>query len=257
MIQCVGSRNDEFPACSRVCCSAAVKNSLSLKEINPDTQIVVLYRDVRTFGFKELYYLEARRKGVMFFRFIPEEKPEVSRVDDRLAVDFTDRTSHQAFRFEPDIVVLSSGIRPNDGAEGIGRLLKLPRTKEGFFLEAHVKLRPVEFDSPGIYLAGTAHKSAGQQAVKILCREKIQTLAAVATVDTDRCVACLACVRQCPFHVPFINKEGVSEILTSDCRGCGVCTAVCPRRAITLKHSTDDQIDAKIDALLEPQPPGA
>ena len=264
MIQCVGSRNEEFPACSRVCCSAAVKNSLALKEINPDSQIVVLYRDVRTFGFKELYYLKARRKGVMFFRYIPEEKPEVSRTDGRLVADFTDRSSHQAFRFEPDIVVLSSGIRPNEGAEGVARLLKLPRSEEGFFLEAHVKLRPLEFDSQGIFLAGTGHsprfisesitmaKSAGQQAVKVLCREKMQTLAAVATVDVDRCVACLACVRECPFHVPFINDEGVSEISPSGCRGCGVCTAVCPRRAITLKHSTDDQIHAKIDALLEP-----
>jgi heterodisulfide reductase subunit A2 len=263
MIQCVGSRNEEFPACSRVCCSAAVKNSLTLKELNPDSQIAVLYRDVRTFGFKELYYLKARRKGVMFFRYIPEEKPEVSKSDDRLVVDFTDRSSHQAFRFEPDIVVLSSGIRPHEGAEEVARILKLPRTEEGFFLEAHVKLRPVEFDSKGIFLAGTAHsprfisesitmaKSAGQQAVKILCREKMKTLAAVAEVDPDKCAACLACVRECPFGVPFINEDGVSEISPAGCRGCGVCTAVCPRRAITLKHSTDDQLNAKIDALLE------
>jgi heterodisulfide reductase subunit A-like polyferredoxin len=236
---------------------------LALKEINPDSQVVVLYRDVRTFGFKELYYLKARQKGVMFFRFIPEEKPEVSKTDDRLVVDFTDRSSHQAFRFEPDIVVLSSGIRPHDGAEAVARILKLPRTEEGFFLEAHVKLRPVEFDSQGIFLAGTAHsprfisesitmaKSAGQQAVKILCREEMQTLAAVAEVDPEKCAACLACVRECPFRVPFINEEGVSEISPSGCRGCGVCTAVCPRRAITLKHCTDDQMEAKIDALLE------
>jgi heterodisulfide reductase subunit A2 len=263
MIQCVGSRNEGFPACSRVCCSAAVKNSLTLKEINPDSQVVVLYRDVRTFGFKELYYLKARQKGVMFFRYIPEEKPEVSRADDRLVVDFTDRSSHEAFRFEPDIVVLSSGIRPHEGAEAVARILKLPRTEEGFFLEAHIKLRPVEFDCQGIFLAGTAHsprfisesitmaKSAGQQAVKILCREKMQTLAAVAEVDPEKCAACLACVRECPFRVPFINEEGVSEISPSGCRGCGVCTAVCPRRAITLKHCTDDQMDAKIDALLE------
>jgi heterodisulfide reductase subunit A2 len=264
MIQCVGSRNPDFALCSRVCCSAAVKNALTLKEINPDAQVVVLYRDMRTFGFKELYYLEARKKGVLFFRYIPEENPEVSKCDDRLVLDFTDRSSHESFRFEPDIVVLSSGMRPHEGAEELARILKLPRTGEGFFLEAHVKLRPVEFDSRGVFLAGTAHsprfisesitmaKSAAQQAVKILCRETMQTLAAVAEVDPEKCVACLACVRECPFHVPIINEEGVSEISPTGCRGCGVCTAVCPRRAISLKHSTDDQLNAKIDALLEP-----
>jgi heterodisulfide reductase subunit A2 len=263
MIQCVGSRNPDFALCSRVCCSAAVKNALTLKEINPDAQVVILYRDVRTFGFKELYYLKARRKGVMFFRYIPEEAPEVWSNDGRLVVDFTDRSSHEAFRFEPDMVALSSGIRPHEGAQEVARILKLPRTEEGFFLEAHVKLRPVEFDSKGIFLAGSAHsprflsesitmaKSAGQQAVQILCREKMQTLAAVAEVDPDKCVACLACVRECPFQVPVINEEGVSEISPTGCRGCGVCTAVCPRRAITLKHSTDDQLNAKIDAFLE------
>jgi heterodisulfide reductase subunit A len=262
MIQCVGSRDPGFPACSRVCCSAAVKNSLRLKEINPAAQIVVLYRDVRTFGFKELYYLKARQQGVLFFRYIPEERPEVSKNEGRLVVDFTDRGTHEDFRFEPDVLVLSSGMRPHEGAEEMARLLKLPRTEEGFFLEAHVKLRPVEFASQGVFLAGTAHsprflseaitmaQCAGQQATKILSREEMRTLAAVAVVDPERCTACLACVRTCPFQVPVINEEGVSEISASGCRGCGVCTAVCPRRAITLKHGTDDQMNAKIDALL-------
>ncbi|MEW6668622.1 MAG: FAD-dependent oxidoreductase [Thermodesulfobacteriota bacterium] len=262
MIQCVGSREPGFPACSRVCCSAAVKNALRLKEINPAAQVLILYRDVRTFGFKELYYLKARQKGVLFFRYIPEERPRVSKDDGRLVVDFTDRGSHQGFRFEPDLLVLSSGMRPHQAAEDLARLLKLPRTEEGFFLEAHVKLRPVEFASQGIFLAGTAHsprflsetitmaQAAGQQAAKILSREEMRTLAAVAQVDPDRCIACLACVRSCSFQVPVINEDGVSEISPSGCRGCGVCASVCPRRAITLRHSTDDQINAKIDALL-------
>jgi len=263
MIQCVGSRNEDFSMCSRVCCSAAVKNSLQLKEINPDAQIVVLYRDVRTFGFKELYYLKARKKGVLFFRYIPEEKPVVFDDDGQLSVHFSDRSSQEDFRVEPDLVVLSAGIRPSEGTAQIGSLLKLPRTGEGFFLEAHVKLRPVDFASPGIFLAGLAHsprfieetltmaKSAGQQVLKILSREEMKTSPAVAHVDPDKCAACLVCVRECPFDAPFINREGVSEIPPSACQGCGICVAECPARAITLKHSTDDQILSKVDALLE------
>ena len=262
MIQCVGSRNESFPFCSRVCCSAAVKNSIKLKELNPRAQVIVLYRDLRTFGFKEIHYLKARKMGVLFFRYIPEEQPEVYRKDGRLIVDFNDRSSHQDFRVEPDLVVLSAGIRPNAGAEPISRLLKLSRTGEGFFLEAHVKLRPLDMATPGIFLAGLAHsprfikesiimaKGAAQQAVKILCREQMTTPAAVAEVDTNLCAACLACVRCCPFGAPFINADGVSEIPPSDCRGCGICICECPARAITLKHSSDEQINAKIDGLL-------
>jgi heterodisulfide reductase subunit A-like polyferredoxin len=263
MIQCVGSREPDFPYCSRVCCSAAVKNSIKLNEMNPNAQIIVLYRDVRTFGFKELYYLKARKKGVLFFRYIPEEKPEVYDDHGKMIVDFTDRSSHQDFRVEPDLVVLSSGIRPDEGAKQIARLLKLPVTDEGFFLEAHVKLRPVEFATSGVFLAGLAHsprfieetitmaKSAGQQAMKILCKKEITTSAAIAEVDPDKCAACLVCVRICPYGAPFINKEGVSQIPPSSCMGCGICVSECPAKAIVLKHWTDDQLLAKIDALLE------
>jgi heterodisulfide reductase subunit A-like polyferredoxin len=201
---------------------------------------------------------------VLFFRYIPEEQPEVIDDDDgKLIVDFTDRSSHRDFRVEADLVVLSAGIRPNSGSEQIAKLMKLPRTAEGFFMEAHVKLQPMEFASPGIFLAGLAHsprfipeavamaKGAAQQAVKILCREEMSTPATVAVVDPERCAACLACVRSCPFQAPFINTEGVSEIPPAKCRGCGICVAECPARAIILKHSTDDQIEAKIDALLQ------
>jgi heterodisulfide reductase subunit A len=263
MIQCVGSREPDFPYCSRVCCSAAVKNSIQFKEMNPDAQVIVLYRDVRTFGFKELYYLKARQKGVLFFRYIPEEKPLVYDDTGRLIVDFTDRSSHQDFRVEPDLVVLSAGIRPGEGARQVSRLLKLPTVDEGFFLEAHVKLRPVEFASSGVFLAGLAHsprfieesvtmaKSAGQQAMKILCKEKLTTSGAIAEVDAEKCASCLICVRVCPYGAPFINKEGVSEIPPSECMGCGICPSECPAKAIELKHSTDDQLLSKIDALLE------
>ena len=262
MIQCVGSREPGFSYCSRVCCSAAVKNGIKLKEMNPGVNVIVLYRDIRTFGFKELYYLKSRQQGVLFFRYTPEEKPMVYNVDGKLIVDFTDRSSHQDFRVEPDMVVLSSGIRPDEGSRQIARLLKLPTTDEGFFLEAHVKLRPVEFASSGIFLAGLAHsprfikesitmaKSAAQQAIKILCKEMMTTSAAIAEVDPDKCVACLICVRVCPYGAPFINGDGVSEIPPSACMGCGICISECPAKAIVLKNCTDDQLLASIDALL-------
>jgi len=218
---------------------------------------------MRTFGFKELHYLKARKKGVLFFRYVPEDKPEVYDEGGSLTVDFTDRSSHQDFRVEPDLLVLSAGIRPNENAKQIASLMKLPLTGEGFFLEAHVKLKPVEFVTPGVFLAGLAHsprfieetvtmaKSAGQQAMKILCKKEMTTSAAIAVVDADRCAACLACVRCCPFGVPFINPDGVSEIPPSTCMGCGICTSECPARAISLNHTTDDQITAKIDSLLD------
>jgi heterodisulfide reductase subunit A2 len=263
MIQCVGSRNETFAYCSRVCCSAAVKNAIALKDINPDIQVVILYRDLRTFGFKELYYLEARRKGVLFFRFIPDEAPVVYDDHGQLVVDFTDRSSHQEFRITPDIVTLSTGIRPALDNEKLARLLKLSRTPEGFFMEAHVKLRPVEFPTAGIFLAGLAHsprfadeavamaKCAAQQAIKVLCQDKMKTSATFAVVDPDLCTACLACVRICPFGAPFINREGISEIVPAKCQGCGMCPSECPARAITLRHSTDHQTVAEIDAFLD------
>ncbi len=263
MIQCVGSRSETFPACSRVCCAAAVKNSLRLKELNPEAQVIVLYRDLRTFGFMELYYLKARKTGVLFFRFIPQEGPEVFRQDGKLTVDFTDRSAHRNFRVEPDLVVLSAGIRSSERSRDLERLLKLPRTGEGFFLEAHVKLRPTDFASPGIFLAGLAHsprfikeslimaQGAAQQAVKILSCKEQSTSGAVAVVDPARCAACLVCVRVCPFGAPFINAEHVSEIPPSACRGCGICVCECPAQAIALRHARDEQLNAAIDGLLE------
>ena len=263
MIQCVGSRNEEFPYCSRVCCTSAVKNAIDLKKANPDIQIVVLYRDLRTFGFKELFYEEARKKGVLLFRFIPQDGPKVYKDDGQLIIDFTDRSSRRPFRILPDLLVLSAGMRPAKDSEEVARLLKLSRTNEGFFMEAHVKLRPVESTAGGIFLAGLAHsprfadeavtmaKCAAQQATKILCKKRMPTSPAVAVVDPDLCTACLVCVRVCPFDAPFINKDGVSEIPPAKCQGCGICPSECPAQAITLKHSTDRQICAKIDALLE------
>ena len=262
MIQCVGSRNNQFPSCSRVCCATALKTSLRLKDLNPDTQIIILYRDLRSFGMNELYYLKARTKGILFFRYIPESPPEVLK-EKELEVRFLDRSSRQHYTVKPDLIVLSAGIRPNQGTHEVAELLKLPRINTGFFQEAHIKLRPVEFALPGIYLAGLAHsprfvdesvtmaKAAAAHAAKVLCLDEMTTPATVAVVDPEKCAACLICVRTCPFGAPFINQEGVSEIRPSQCMGCGNCVSECPAKAIELLHWTDEQISEQIDGLLE------
>jgi heterodisulfide reductase subunit A len=262
MIQCVGSRNDSFPSCSRVCCATALKTSLRLKDLNPEMQIIVLYRDLRSFGMNELYYLKARTKGILFFRYIPENPPQLLKKRD-LELRFLDRSSRQHYLVKPDLVVLSAGIRPNPDALAVAELLKLPRLNTGFFQEAHIKLRPVEFALPGIYLAGLAHsprfveecvtmaKAAATHAAKVLCQDQMTTPATVAVVDPTKCAACLICVRTCPFGAPFINQEGVSEIRPSQCMGCGNCVSECPAKAIELLHWTDKQLNEQIDGILE------
>ncbi|MFN3535217.1 MAG: FAD-dependent oxidoreductase, partial [Desulfatiglandales bacterium] len=157
MIQCVGSRNEEFPQCSRVCCGTAVKNALRLKDIKPSLQVIVLYRDLRTYGSNELYYLKARKAGVLFFRYIQENPPRVETEGDSLVVTFLDRGSRERFLVRPDMVVLSAGVRPNPHSQELSEVLKLPKNQVGLFQEAHIKLRPVEFSTPGIFLAGMAH----------------------------------------------------------------------------------------------------
>jgi len=260
MIQCVGSRNQERPNCSRTCCATAVKNALKLKELNPGTEITILYRDVRTYGLAEPYYAKAREKGVLFVRYEPEEKPEVKKDGENLTVSFLDKVIRERIDITPDLVVLSAATHARDN-EDIASVLKLPRTLEGFFLEAHMKLRPVDFPSDGMYLAGGAHgpklitetisqaSAAASRACTILSKEKMMVGGIVAVVDGERCAACLTCVRVCPYEVPVINIEGAAEIDLAKCKGCGSCAAECPARAIDLMHYRDPQLWAKAKAM--------
>jgi heterodisulfide reductase subunit A-like polyferredoxin len=260
MIQCVGSRNEERPNCSRTCCATAVKNALKLKELNPETEITVLYRDVRTYGLAEPYYAKAREKGVLFVRYEPEAKPEVKKDGQKLTVSFMDKVIREQMEIAPDLVVLSSATHARDN-EDIALALKLPRTLEGFFLEAHMKLRPVDFPSDGMYLAGGAHgpklitetisqaSAAASRACTILSKEKMMVGGVIAVVDADRCAACLTCVRVCPYEVPVINIEGAAEIDVTKCKGCGSCSAECPAMAIELMHFREPQLWAKAKAL--------
>jgi heterodisulfide reductase subunit A-like polyferredoxin len=260
MIQCVGSRNAERPNCSRTCCATAVKNALKLKELNPETEITVLYRDVRTYGLAEPYYAKAREKGVLFVRYEPEEKPEVKKDAQKLTVSFTDKVIRERIEIAPDLVVLSAATHARNNDE-VASAMKIQRTLEGFFLEAHMKLRPVDLATDGMYLAGGAHgpklitetisqaSAAAARACTILSKEKMMVGGVIAVVDGERCAACLTCVRVCPYDVPVINIEGEAEIDPAKCHGCGSCSAECPAMAIELMHFREPQLWAKANAL--------
>jgi len=264
MIQCVGSRCPENPNCSRICCQSAVKNALRLLDLNPGIQISVLYRDMRTYGFQEDAYRHARERGVLFFRFEEMDKPLVEADGDRVKVSFTDPILGRKMTLSADSLALSTGlIADEEGTEDLAMVFRLARTPDGFFLEDHVKLRPVDLPVPGFFVAGTAHspktiresiaqaQAAAGRAQTLLARNVINLGAAVARVDGKKCAACLICVRACPFHVPFINADGTSEIDPAKCHGCGVCAAECPAKAIQLMQYEDDHLMAKLDGLLE------
>jgi heterodisulfide reductase subunit A-like polyferredoxin len=262
MIQCVGSRNDEHPNCSRVCCQSAVKNALHIKDLNPDANVYILYRDIRMYGLLEDYYTEARKRGIIFVRYHKDNPPAVEASDDALMITFKDHVLERDIRVPANLLALSAGMVPED-TEELSSILKLPRDEDGYFIEAHVKLRPVDVANEGIFLCGTAHSpklisetisqamAAASRATTFLSQSEITLSAVTAKVDQERCAACLICVRACPYNVPRINEEGVSEIDEAMCHGCGICAAECPAKAIELNWYEDDQIISKVDALLE------
>lgn len=264
MIQCVGSREPGNPNCSRICCQSAIKNALRMKTLNPDMQIYILNRDIRTYGFQEDFYREARQQGVQFIRYEPERRPDVRAGQDGMVVSVYDDILGCRLEISADAVVLSTGLIADDETtEELSVLFHLPRTDDGYFLEDHVKLRPTDMSVRGIFLAGTAHapktiresitqgQAAAGRALTMLAKQWINLGAAVAKVDGAKCSACLVCVRACPYNVPFINAEGYSEIDPAKCHGCGICAADCPARAIQLMQYEDDQILAKLDGLFE------
>ncbi|MFX1378904.1 MAG: FAD-dependent oxidoreductase [Promethearchaeota archaeon] len=273
MIQCVGSRNEEHPYCSRICCSEAIKNALKAKGINPNLEIIILYRDIRTYGFKEKYYNQAREIGVLFIRFDEKNPPELNSKNKKLKL-LINNPDLGEIEINPDILILSTGlIAPRKENEDLAKMLKVPLNEDKFFLEAHVKLRPIDFATDGIFLCGCAHSpknikesitqanGAAAQAVKILCSEKIVTSGLVATVIEENCIGCGSCVEVCQFNaIELIEKERTFEDFTIKikkshvnsalCKGCGTCGAQCPNSTIVIKHFGFEQINAMISALL-------
>ncbi len=268
MIQCVGSREPERPWCSRICCAEAVKNAVALKEMNPDTDVFVLYRDIRTYGMREQYYRRARELGVVFIRFDLDHKPQVKVEDGKPVVTVRDEVVDREIRFRPGLLVLSSGIVPRQDAVGLARLLKVPLNADGFFLEAHMKLRPVDFATEGVFMAGLAHfpkfidesvaqaRAAAGRAATVLSREFLESEAAVAHVDPQRCTACRMCETLCAYRaieVKVVDESCGREAAVVNealCKGCGACAANCRCSAIDIRGFTDENICREIVALL-------
>jgi len=262
MIQCVGSRNNERPNCSRICCGQAVKNALNIKDLSPETDVYVLYKDMRTFGFREDYYREAADKGVIFIRYDDENKPEVTKENAKLRVTAWEPVLKTWIPIEPDLLVLSVATVPNPDNKRLAEMLKVPLTKDGFFLEAHMKLRPVDFATDGVFLCGMAHwpkfidESISQacataaRAATILSKDMLETEGAIANVDENLCSGCGTCVKLCPYSAIEKDKNGVARVNEALCKGCGLCGASCPEKAITMRHFTDEQITAQALAAL-------
>jgi heterodisulfide reductase subunit A-like polyferredoxin len=235
---------------------------LHIKALNPETQIYILYRDIRMYGLLEDYFTEARKQGVMFMRYEAEDPPTVASTDEGIQVTMKDHVLGRQVRIRADLLILSAGIVAED-TEELASIIKVAHTVEGFFMEAHVKLRPVDMDTEGIFVCGTAHGpklisesisqalAAASRATTFLSQKFLTLSAVTAQVDAERCAACLVCVRSCPYDVPKINADGVSEIDGALCHGCGVCAAECPAKAIELSWYEDEQILCKVDTLLE------
>ncbi len=294
MILCVGPAEKY---CARMCCTTAIKNALKLKELKPDAQVTILYKDIRTYGFKERLYTEARRKGVLFVRYDDEHRPGVEQrrpmtdgrpttTDDRqptdnhptndqptnqLTIQVWDPSLGRELTLNADLLVLSNPVIPAEGAHELAQVLKVPVDLDGWFLEAHVKLRPVDFATDGIFMAGLAHypkfldetiaqaQAAAARAATILSKDTLTVGGVVAMVDAIKCVGCLTCVRICPYHVPQIRADftgaggiiGAAYIEPAACHGCGVCAGECPAKAITLAAYSDAQVMAKVEVLFE------
>ena len=270
MIQCVGCRNEDRNYCSRICCSESVKNALLLKERNPNMDIYVLFRDVRTYGFKEDYYREAAGKDVKFIRYEPQDPPQVEPGESEdgrsvLKVTAIDYILGDKVEIDADIIALAAAVIPSPATKEVANLFKVTLSPDGFYKEAHVKLRPVEFATDGVYLCGMAHYpkfiqetinqayGAAGRALTLLSHDIVVASGSVCVVDEKKCMGCGACVAVCTYGALELQdtkqgkKVAVNPVL---CKGDGLCNAKCPTRAISLKHYTDEEVLSEIDAMV-------
>ncbi len=264
-IQCVGSRCEERPYCSKICCAGSVRLAERLRELSPNCKIYILYRDLRTYGLLEKYYADSRKAGTIFVRYNPEQKPLVEANGDKVRVKVKDPVLDMDLTIDADLLTLAAAIEPAASNKEIGQLFKVTVNSYGYFVEAHMKLRPVDFTTEGVFLAGLSHypkpidesiaqaTAAAQRASILLSKDEMTIPGVVSKVDPEKCAVCLTCVRLCPYGAPYISEiTHKAEIVAALCQGCGICSSVCPGRAIDLAHFRDDQVFQEIDALLEP-----
>jgi heterodisulfide reductase subunit A2 len=265
-IQCVGSREPDRPYCSRVCCTHSVDNALELKKLNPEMEVYILYRDIRTYGEREYIYKKAREAGIVFIRFSLENKPQVKINNGNLSIIVVDHVLQRPIEINADLLTLASAIIPNKD-EALAQFFKVPLNDDGFFVEKHAKLGPSEFATDGVFLCGMAHypkpideaivqgRAAASRAVTLLARQTIHTSGNVAEIEAACCSSCKGCISICPYSAPsFIEKgpfEGKAQINPVLCKGCGLCVASCRSGAIHLKGFDNDQIFAQIFAVNE------
>jgi len=262
MIQCVKPEEETYHYCSRICCISTIKNAIRLKIINPDCQITVLYKDIITYGFREKYYTEARERGIVFARYDDQYPPQVEQVEGNIEIKMKEQMLDRELVLHPDLLILSTSIQPSKGTIELASLLKVPISNEGFFLEAHIKMRPMDFMEEGIFICGIAHypkfieesisqaQAAAGRATTILGKNPFHFGGTIAVVDPEKCVGCLTCTRTCPFEIPYIDSQftgvgelgGAAYIEPTLCHGCGTCSTECPANAIQLLNYTDDQI---------------
>jgi len=264
-IQCVGSREPDRPYCSKVCCTHSIKSALELKKMNPEMDIYILYRDIRTYGQRESLYRDARSKGIIFVRYTLDQKPQVGRDGEGLSVIIKDHILGREIGLSPDLLVLASAIVPRDN-ETLAQMYKLPLNEDGFFMEAHAKLRPVEFSADGLFLAGMAHypkpieesiaqaKAAASRASVVLSKEQLTVEGVVSHVDEHYCLGCGMCEEACPFGaISLVEREGtgkVSHVEAALCKGCGACSVACPTGAASLFHYDDEEVLTMVEAAL-------
>jgi heterodisulfide reductase subunit A len=270
MIQCVGSREQGRLYCSRVCCSEAVKNAIAIRNKYPQTAVYIFYRDMRTYGLLEEYYRVARDKGVRFIRYREDRKPEVSAQNGTLRISCEDPMLNTPIQIDCGAVALSAAIVPGQGVEQVGKLYKIPLNQDKFFLEAHMKLRPVDFATDGVFMCGLAHcpksveesiaqaGAAAARAATILSKDQIDIEATISYVVDDNCDGCAYCIDPCPYKaltlIEYMYQGSIKKTVERDgalCKGCGVCQATCPKKGIYIGGFKLEQLGAMVAAALE------
>jgi heterodisulfide reductase subunit A len=276
-IQCVGSRIPERPYCNRVCCSHSVENAIRLKRINPDMEVYILYRDMRTYGEREALYAWARDQGVLFFRYNVDDPPKVESAGDKIIITFVDQNLQVPMELRVDLLTLATAIIPHQNAP-LADLYKVHLNSDGFFSEAHPKIKPVESSTAGIYMAGLCHfpkpiqesiteaLACASRASTILCRDTLELESITSRPIDENCDGCAFCVDACPFKainlLEYISNGNVRktvEVNQAICKGCGSCMATCPKKGIYVAGFTPEQLTAQVDAALgiPPLPPEA